>query len=422
VEQLHGVPAAAILADPMAVFRQIEPEDRARMAREMVQAAAEGHTDVVGLLLEKEDKATRAGVATAALPRAAREGRLPVVRLLLDNGARLEKPGDREESPFVAAAREGRLEVVELLFGKLDNAGRDELGNRALRAAAQEGRLEVVRFLMDSDFTKTKPVRVQDSPLVRAAAEGRAPVVELLLSKEKDVSKDLVAAAALLAAAREGRLPVVEQLVGKGVPVNTASSEERTALSEAAREGRVSVVEFLLANGAAVNKGDGKGRTPLHFASAEGRTPVVQQLITAGAKVEAVASAQWMNMNYYNDFGHGMRITLENWTPLFFAVSEKRVETVKVLLAAGAKVNVQGGKTVQAVEQKGRHEEPVAKDMILVATGWTPLMEAAERESIQLVQLLLAAGADKNARTGEGVTAASIAQKTGNSELIQLLK
>ena len=42
VEQLHGVPAAAILADPMAVFRQIEPEDRARMAREMVQAAAEG--------------------------------------------------------------------------------------------------------------------------------------------------------------------------------------------------------------------------------------------------------------------------------------------------------------------------------------------------------------------------------------------
>ena len=42
VEQLHGVPAADILADPMAVFRHIEPGDRARMAREMVQAAAEG--------------------------------------------------------------------------------------------------------------------------------------------------------------------------------------------------------------------------------------------------------------------------------------------------------------------------------------------------------------------------------------------
>ena len=42
VERLHGIPAADILADPMAVFRQIEPEDRARMAREMTQAAAEG--------------------------------------------------------------------------------------------------------------------------------------------------------------------------------------------------------------------------------------------------------------------------------------------------------------------------------------------------------------------------------------------
>jgi ankyrin repeat protein len=117
-----------------------------------------------------------------------------------------------------------------------------------------------------------------------------------------------------------------------------------------------------------------------------------------------------------------MRITLENWTPLLFAVSEKREETVKVLLAAGANVNVRGRKTVQAVEQKNRHEEPVVKDMLLVATGWTPLMEAAERESIQLVQLLLAAGADKNARTEEGITAAGVAQKTGNREIIELLK
>ncbi len=388
----------------------------------LLHAAREGHEQMVALLLEKGDKATRADRATRALPGAAREGRAEVVRLLLNNGARLGTGNDREESPFVAAAREGRLEVVEMLFGKIDNAARDELGNRALRAASQEGRLEVVRFLLNSNFTIQKPVRLHDSPLVRAAAEGRAPVVELLLDKMNDLPKDPTAAVALLAAAREGRLSVVEQLIGKGIPVNTVTEEGRTALSEAAREGREAVVDYLLTHGAEVNKGDGKGRTPLHAASAEGRTKVVQRLLAAGANVAAGASAQWMNMNYYNNFGHGMRITLENWTPLLFAVSEKREETVKVLLAAGANVNVRGRKTVQAVEQKNRHEEPVVKDMLLVATGWTPLMEAAERESIQLVQLLLAAGADKNARTEEGITAAGVAQKTGNREIIELLK
>jgi ankyrin repeat protein len=49
-------------------------------------------------------------------------------------------------------------------------------------------------------------------------------------------------------------------------------------------------------------------------------------------------------------------------------------------------------------------------------------MEAVEKQNPALVQLLLANGANKNARTKEGMSASSIAAKLRNQEIISLLK
>jgi|GEM_PF-2841915 len=388
----------------------------------LVAAAREGRLNVVELLFGKTDGAAKAELGSRALGAAAREGRLDVVRFLLAKDVQAKATGGEGHDPLEQAAREGHADMVALLLEKGDKAARADRATRALAGAAREGRADVVRLLLDSGARLEKAGDREDSPFVAAAREGRLEVVELLHGKLDNAAKDDQGKRALLAAAREGRQPVVEWLVRKGVPVNAVTDEARTALTEAAREGRDPVVAFLLANGAEVNKADGKGRTPLHAASAEGRTQVVQRLIGAGASVAAVATGEWTNMNFYNDFGHGFRVTLANWTPLLFAVSEKRVETVKVLLAAGAAVNARSSKTVQPVEVQGRNTEPVAKGTLLVATGWTPLMEAAERESVPLVRLLLAGGADKNARTEEGITAAGVAGKTGNREIMELLK
>jgi ankyrin repeat protein len=49
-------------------------------------------------------------------------------------------------------------------------------------------------------------------------------------------------------------------------------------------------------------------------------------------------------------------------------------------------------------------------------------MEAVEKQNLPLVKLLLASGADKKAQTKEGMSAASIAAKLGNQEIMQLVK
>jgi ankyrin repeat protein len=48
----------------------------------------------------------------------------------------------------------------------------------------------------------------------------------------------------------------------------------------------------------------------------------------------------------------------------------------------------------------------------------TPLMNAARCGNLELVNMLLDAGADKDAKTPLGDTAVSFAQKSGNTEVV----
>jgi ankyrin repeat protein len=84
---------------------------------------------------------------------AAKNGRLEVVRYLIEKGADIHA---KHESALDWAVRNGELEVVKLLVEKgADIHSRDE---NALRWAAGEGQLEVVEFLLDKgcsiDLTK----------------------------------------------------------------------------------------------------------------------------------------------------------------------------------------------------------------------------------------------------------------------------
>ena len=151
---------------------------------------------------------------------------------------------------------------------------------------------------------------------------------------------------ALFEAAALGRLDDATRLVAEGVPVDTVEPEGRTPLMVAAFDGHRHVVGFFLVEGAAVDHRDANGRTALMYAS-----------------------------------------------------SGPFVETVEVLLDAGAEVNTQG-----------------------MLEGFTALMTAAAEGQIEVVRLLLDRGADPTLEDVDGDTALCFARERGHTAVVKLLE
>ena len=90
---------------------------------------------------------------------AAAEGHLEVVRLLVESGANKDQgKTDTGSTPLHIAAAEGHLEVVRLLVesGANKDQSKTDDGATPLFIAAAEGHLEVVRVLVESGANKTR--------------------------------------------------------------------------------------------------------------------------------------------------------------------------------------------------------------------------------------------------------------------------
>src|ERR1700733_14027511 len=157
--------------------------------------------------------------------------------------------------------------------------------------------------------------------LITAVREGKVEVVRDALKHGTDVHAKNDAA--LRIASRRGNAEIVAALVANGANVHANGDE---ALYAAVAEGHVEAAEILLAAGADVHRENDEAlcsSCPLH-----GRFPMVSMLIDHGADVRAG----------------------EN-TPLRVAVGNGEVETVRLLVKAGADVRYCGYEFAQAVHK-----------------------------------------------------------------------
>ena len=92
----------------------------------------------------------------------------------------------------------------------------------------------------------------------------------------------------------------------------------------------------------------------------------------------------------------------DGWTPLHMAAEGGHREIVDLLIAKGADINATAG----------------AGDGV----GWTPLHEAAEGGHKKVVELLIQKGANINVKNGDGRTPMDLAIEHKNAEIADLLR
>lgn len=238
------------------------------------------------------------------------------------------------------------------------------------------------------------------TPLHWAAYGGELEIVELLIGRgaRVDVADDHGITPLWLAAANNAP-DVVERLLNTGAKANVAHSSGETALMAASRTGHHAAVRHLLAAGARVDGRErARGQTALMWASAQGHTAIVQTLVAAGAALHerSTARRQWVNATGNADYTGVMEVEQGGYTPLLFAVRGNHLDTVRALLALGAKV----------------HD--------VSADGTSAVVLAAHSGHREMTRLLLDAGADPNA-DGSGYTALHIAVRRGDVDVVKAL-
>jgi ankyrin repeat protein len=192
---------------------------------------------------------------------------------------------------------------------------------------------------------------------------------------------------------------LLDALIAKKAKVNVTNEFGSTPIAEAANLGDARMVKMLLDAGAEPEGANQDGRTALMRAIKRGELPAVEMLIKAGANVNAVEKSH-------------------NQTPLMWAAaaSKNAGEMVRMLLAKDANPRpreLYRDWPSQITSEPRAQYRPVG--------GLTALLYAARDGCYECIEELIAAGADVNVPTPEGVTPLMLALDNEHNEVGKLL-
>ena len=283
----------------------------------------------------------------------------------------------------------------------------------------------------------------QGPSLVDAVAAQDADAVEALLAGGADVNaRRPDGATALTWAAHWDDLALAARLLEAGADPDAGDDHGVTPLERAAENANLAMVELLLDGGADAGAARTSGLTPLMTAARTGDAAIVEALLDSGADVNAVtaetrsSALMWALAAPHHDvarllLSRGADPTLETsagFTTLMFAARNGDVAMGRALVEAGVDVNAPGSDGTQALPfaiiagQAGfaRFLLDEGADPNHRAGGVAALHAAAggvgtwlgdwyrrhgrvggrlrASERLELVEALLAAGADPNAR------------------------
>jgi ankyrin repeat protein len=314
---------------------------------------------------------------------AASNGRSYAVSCLLKTGiVKIDHGGKSGRNAFLLAAEAGSVEILKLLI-EYDASmvlKADKRKKTALHWACSKGHLGAVKLLLETDASNIEAVDCTNSTAFELAADGGYTDIVAFMLKREDVDplhKSIRDYTPLLSAAWTGRHDLIEMLMAvEGTDLRSTTTGGMTLFTVAATVGLEDLCRNLIEKGIAdctLSSSDGDF-SPLHHATESNKAGVVELLLMQPGVNKNICSRR-------------------GFTPLWFSVGKENIKSVTTLLAHQVDVDT-----------------PDDRER-------TPLLIAVQKGNQEIVRMLLAAGA--RAQLDGTLEIASVKR---DKEIVQLLK
>jgi ankyrin repeat protein len=416
----------------------------------LVDAVKDGNRAAVqSLLVQKTNVNAAEADGTTALHWAVQADDGELVRLLVRAGANVRAANRYGVTPLQLAAVNGSVATAQSLLdaGADPNAVLPE-GETILMTAARTGQPALIRLLIDrgADF-HAREKWYGETALIWAVAENHVDAVRVLVERGADVNEtsapltfarrrsgqsilSLGSWTPLMYAARENALDAGRVLVESHASLNTIDPDGATALVIAIINANYDFAAFLIDAGADPNIVDNEaGMGPLYAAvdmhrlavghgrpnprplGTLGAVDIVRRLLDRKANPNAVLKSPiFQRQHTIGDATLG-----KGATPLLRAAKSGDVEMMKLLLAAGADPKATLSNTTALMFAAGfgwRDGSPIAPSYD----------QGSPAEAMQAIALLLDLGLDLNAANDNGDTALHVAVTgRGSAEIVRFL-
>lgn len=238
----------------------------------------------------------------------------------------------------------------------------------------------------------------------------------------------------LVDAVKKGDVSRVHALVAGGASVNASQADGSTPLHWAAHRDHLGAADVLLNAGANPNATNDLGVTPLWLACENGSAAVVTRLLEAGARSDGVdarrrplmmcartGSVEAVTALVTRKADVNAREPLRDQTALMWAVAQRHADIVGVLLAHGADVNARSRFSRVVVNRANPNDIYHAVVGPVSLGGSTPLLFAARAGEVASARLLLRAGANANDLLADGTSALTVAAHSDQLAMVRLL-